>query len=256
MQPANTTEKELHYRNRVQELLRKHTSLIHRSSTEESNSSETNQQYAPEQRLIDRIVSNERTAFMYGIALSGIVFASVRFGPRYLAVKIGGREKERVMKEAEEVARKEGTAWIHKGAAFIVETSFGAWAGWRGYNIVSSQNNDSFEAISQIPLCAGRSIIADKVCSEWVDLVHKEIPSEFWQTLDSKECRLQDEARWRSVRDFADNCVKRKAFEDAYRKKHGMKETELVMVPDGGVPKDILLTLHLEKGRPAQNNTE
>lgn len=40
--------------------------------------------------------------------------------------------------------------------AFIVEASFGAWAGWRGYNIVSSQNNDSFEAIAEIPLCAGR----------------------------------------------------------------------------------------------------
>lgn len=53
---------------------------------------------------------------MYGVALSGIVFASVRFGPRYLAVKIGGREKERAMKEADEVARREGTAWIQKGA--------------------------------------------------------------------------------------------------------------------------------------------
>lgn len=41
-------------------------------------------------------------------------------------------------------------------SAFIIEVSFGAWAGWRGYNIVSSQNNDSLEAIAQIPLCAGR----------------------------------------------------------------------------------------------------
>eukprot|EP00804_Cyclotella_cryptica_P026477 CCRYP_008124-RA/>CCRYP_008124-RA protein AED:0.55 eAED:0.55 QI:0/0/0/1/1/1/2/0/69 len=69
---------------------------------------------------------------MYGIALSGIVFASVRFSPRYLVVKIGGKEKERVMKEAEEVAMKEGTAWMHKGAALIVEASLGAWAGWMG----------------------------------------------------------------------------------------------------------------------------
>ena len=41
-------------------------------------------------------------------------------------------------------------------AEFVIETSFGIWAGWRGYNIVSSQNNDSFEAIAQIPLVAGR----------------------------------------------------------------------------------------------------
>ena len=45
---------------------------------------------------------------------------------------------------------------VYSIAAFIVEVSFGAWAGWRGYNIVSSQNSDSLEAIAQIPLCAGR----------------------------------------------------------------------------------------------------
>ena len=49
------------------------------------------------------------------MALSGIVFASVRFGPRWMAIKIGGREKERAMKEAEEAARKAGTAWMSKG---------------------------------------------------------------------------------------------------------------------------------------------
>ncbi|KAL3800202.1 hypothetical protein HJC23_001123 [Cyclotella cryptica] len=92
-------------------------SNIVRTHYESNNSSEIKQQCAPELRLIERIVSNQRTAFMYGIALSGIVFASVPFSPRYLAVKIGGREKERVTKVAEEVARKEGTAWMHKGAA-------------------------------------------------------------------------------------------------------------------------------------------
>ena len=118
MQARDTTERELQYRNKVQNLLRKHAGFMHHrpSSSDGSLSSETIHQYAPEQRLIDRIVSNERTAFMYGIALSGIVFASVRFGPRYLAVKLGGKEKERAMREAEELARKEGTAWIQKGA--------------------------------------------------------------------------------------------------------------------------------------------
>ena len=89
------------------------------------------------------------------------------------------------------------------------------------------------------------STISDKVCNEWVDLVHNQIPSQFWQNLDCTECKLQEEARWRSVRDFADNCVKRRAFEDAFRKQYGVSGD--VAIPEGGVPKNILTKLHLEK---------
>lgn len=90
-----------------------------------------------------------------------------------------------------------------------------------------------------------QSTIADKVCNEWVDLVHNKIPPQFWLNLDSNEGKLQEEARWRSVRDFANNCVKRKAFEEAYRKQYGISGP--VVVPGGGVPKDILTKLHLER---------
>jgi hypothetical protein len=83
-----------------------------------------------------------------------------------------------------------------------------------------------------------KSTISDKVCTEWIDLVHNQIPTQFWQNLDSKG-KLKEEARWKSVRDFADNCVKRRAFENAYRKERGMKEREA----------DILTKLHLEKGK-------
>lgn len=83
------------------------------------------------------------------------------------------------------------------------------------------------------------------MCNEWVDLVHNQIPPQFWQNLDSNEGKLQEEARWRSVRDFADNCVKRKAFEEVYRKQNDVSGS--VVVPIGGVPNDILTKLHLEK---------
>ena len=93
------------------------------------------------------------------------------------------------------------------------------------------------------------SVISDRVCTEWVDLVHRQIPTLFWQNLDASPCILQDEARWRSVREFADNCVKRRAFEDEIRKSRGMKGEEDVVVPEGGVPKDILMRIHLESGK-------
>lgn len=115
-------QKESFYRSQVQSLLKKHgPSIHHRPSTSSaSDPSALLDQYRSEQRLIDRIVSNERTAFAYGLALSGVVFASVRFGPRYLAKKIGGREKERAMKEAEEAAKEAGTAWMQKGIGALI----------------------------------------------------------------------------------------------------------------------------------------
>lgn len=115
--PSTTTEKEIlkesTYRAQVQNLLLKYAPTF--TSDLPTRDPSITKQYAAEQKLVDRIVSNERTAFAYGIALSGVVFASVRFGPRWLAVKIGGKEKERAMKEAEEMAKKAGTAWIQKG---------------------------------------------------------------------------------------------------------------------------------------------
>lgn len=189
-------------------------------------------------------MTNERSAFLCGIALSGLVFASVRFGPRFLAIKINP-DKERLLKEADDIAKKANTRWIQKTAAFLFEASFGAWAGWRGYNIVSSQNKNSYEEIANIPLCAGRSAISEKVCPEWISLVHKEIPPPFWKNLDDgEECRLKDPQRWESVRNFANNCIKRNVFEESYRKQNGLTPGAAVNIPEGGVPDDILLSLN------------
>lgn len=92
-----------------------------------------------------------------------------------------------------------------------------------------------------------KSTISDTICTEWIDLVHNRIPPPFWQNLDYPN-KLQEEARWKSVRDFADNCVKRRAFEEDYKRRMGMDDDSAVIVPEGGVPKDILTRLHLEKG--------
>jgi len=253
MQPKTSAEKELLkenlYLNKVQDILRKHRGFLQAGcAPDELNQGEDpsliNKQYAAERAIIDRVTANERTAFLSGIALSGLVFASVRFGPRYLAVKINP-EKERLLREADEIAKKANTRWIQQTAAFIFEASFGAWAGWRGYNIVSSQNKSSYEEISRIPLCAGRSSISEKVCSDWINLVHKEINPAFWRNLDDgDECRMKDPQRWRAVRDFADNCIKRNVFEDSYRKQNGLTPGTAVTVPESGVPDDILLSLN------------
>jgi hypothetical protein len=257
MKPKTAMEKELMkeglYKNRVQEILRKHKGFLSSSYNEdvakEGDDIELlKKQYSSERKIIDRIISNERSAFLSGLALSGVVFASVRFGPRYLAVKLGGIEKARVLKEADDAARKAGTRWIQQGVSFLFEASFGAWAGYRGYNMISSQNSNSYDEIAKIPLCAGKSIVSEKICSEWVDLVHNEMSKDFWKNLDEEEdCRLKDKGRWKAVLGFADNCIKRKAFEDSYRKQLGMKSDDPVDVPKGGVPTDILQMLRKQR---------
>lgn len=259
MQPANDAEKELLkenlYRNKVQNVLRKHKGFLQAAYNpspevvlaDGDDPSLIKKKYAAENSIINGVIANERSAFLCGIALSGLVFASVRFGPRYLAVKINP-DKAKKLREADEIAEKANTRWIQKTAAFLFEASLGAWAGWRGYTITSSQNKNSYEEIAKIPLCAGRSSVSEKVCPDWVTLVHKEIPPPFWRNLDDgEECKLKDPQRWRSVRDFSDNCIKRKVFEDSYRKQNGLSPGVAVDIPEGGVPADILLSLSKKK---------
>lgn len=245
--------KETKYRDRVQEILKKHRGTLqaaYNATPEDGSSIDGNdpvpmkEKYAAENRIIQRVMTNERSAFLSGLALSGLVFASVRFGPRYLAVRINP-DKARKLKEADEIAEKANTRWIQKTAAFVFEASFGAWAGWRGYNIVSAQNKNSYEEISKIPLCAGMSSVSENVCPDFVSLVHKEIPRAFWSHLDDGEdTQMKDPQRWQSVRDFADNCIKRKVYEDSYRKQNGLDPGISVDIPKGGVPENILLSMN------------
>ena len=243
MQPQSDAEKELLkenlYLNRIQEILRKSRGFLQEAVTEEASNVE---QYSTETTIIDRVVANERNAFVSGIVLSGLVFTSVRFGPRFIVTKLNP-EKARMLRESDDIAEKAGTRWMQKTFSFLFELSFGAWAGWRGYSILSSQNNQSYDEIAKIPLCAGRSRVSDKVCPEIVHLVYNEIPPPFWSNLnDGDERKLKDPKRWRAVRTFADNCIKRSVYEESYRKQHGVKPETVIVVPEGGVPEDILLS--------------
>mmetsp|Transcript_38256 Transcript_38256/g.81661 ORF Transcript_38256/g.81661 Transcript_38256/m.81661 type:complete len:264 (+) Transcript_38256:216-1007(+) len=255
MQPKTSAEKELLkenlYVNKLQNILRKHKGSLQAAynpspddlkDADDHSLINIKQQYATESAIIERVMASERSAFLSGIALSGLVFASVRYGPRYLAVKINPAKKQ-LLKEADEIAKKANTRWIQKTVSFLFEASFGAWAGWRGYNMVSSQNKSSYEEIARVPLCAGRSSVSDNVCPDMINLVHKEIPPAFWKNLDDgEECRLKDPLRWRSARDFATNCVKRNVFEESYRQKNGLSPGTKVNIPEDGVPDNILLS--------------
>ena len=252
MKPA---EKELLnenlYKNRIQSILHKHKRLLLAAyelsppdPTEGSgDQAYTKNQYASERAIIDRVIANERSAFLCGLALSGLTFASLRFGPRYLISKMNP-DKLKLLDDAEAVSLKTKSRWIQKSMTFIFEAALSGLVGWRvGYSKMSSQNANSYEEIAKIPLCSGRSSVSDKACPDLVDLVHNEIPHTFWETYDKEGSRLQDHQRWQAVRAFADNCVKRRVFEEYYRNQNGLSPEAAVDIPKGGVPNDALLTV-------------
>ncbi|KAL3817628.1 hypothetical protein ACHAXA_011716 [Cyclostephanos tholiformis] len=252
MQPAEKEPlNESLYKKRVQSILHKHKRLLlaaYESSPPDAIEGSEDQaqikiKYASERAIIDRVIANERSAFLCGLALSGFTFASLRFGPRYLISKMNP-EKLKKLDDADAISFNAKSRWIQKSVAFIFEAAFSGLVGWRvGYSKVSSQNANSYEEIAKIPLCSGRSSISDKACPDLVDLVHNEMPPLFWENLDNKkENRLQDPQRWQAIRTFADNCIRRKMFEEYYRKQNGLNPQAVVDIPRGGVPNHTVQT--------------
>lgn len=94
-----------------------------------------------------------------------------------------------------------------------MEGGFSFWVANRGYHYHSKNNsNGAYETLAKIPLCCGRSVIAESVCEEWVDITTKQIPRMFWKNLEIKD-ELHDEWAWRAILNFSNNCVKRGAYQ-------------------------------------------
>lgn len=125
--------------------------------------------------------------------------------------------------------------WI----GLLVESLFAVWVGSRGYHIASSYTEGTYEMVSQIPLCPGRSSVSEALCDEWIDITRTQVPSTFWQNLDAEK-GLQDIRTWRAIQAFAENCVKRKTYESVLRSERGiMDDNEPVVLPSK-VPDDVL----------------
>jgi len=258
------------YQSKVQNLLHKHKGLLvaayygHSSQSsssssppsasfpqndDSSSSSLIKKQYASERAIIDRIIANERNAFLGGLAITALAFASLRYGPRTLLTKLNP-DKARQIKEAEALADKTKSSlvrWVQKSATFMFESSFGIFVGYKiGYTKLSAQTNEvTYGEISKLPLCAGRSRVCEQACSDVASLVHNEIPTAFWNVVQDEidaggrgeASRLKDLERWQAIRNFADNCVKRQRYEESYRKQYGLSKDAIVDIPAGGVPR-------------------
>jgi len=78
--------------------------------------------------------------------------------------------------------------------------------------------------ISKIPLSSGRSAVAEALCDEWIDTTCNQIPDKFWQNF--REGTLRDERAWKAIRQFSENCVRRKQYEAYLRQRRGVSDSK------------------------------
>ena len=195
------------YRNMYRALLKKHEGIL----TE--NKATTNlEEYQEETTLLRTVIISERNAWIMGVTVGLAAFVTIRFLPRVYIRRFGGAEKLNKLKEAEELSRQNKTAWAQGAIGTLIECSLSFWIGVRAYQLASQASDSTFEVIAQIPLAKGRSVVADKLCPEWVRITKLDIPPAFWDNLDEAN-NLKDERTWNAIRSFSHNCIKRKLYE-------------------------------------------
>ena len=204
--------------------------------------------FEAERKIVQDVASSETASIAAGACIGIAAFLSIRFLPRQLIKLIGGEQKVKALNEADALASP-----VQKAFQLVVEASFGMWTGWAGYNKVSSMQEGSYEKIAKIPLVEGRSAFADGMCGEWMDIAYNQIPPAFWKNLDTHRTdaaaelgladsiipKLKDPKSFEAIRQFADNCAKRQAFEQQLRRERGLQDNTPVSIPSPGVPATI-----------------
>lgn len=221
--------KESTYRELFKTLLGKHEGIL----IDNKNSDLTAlKDYEEESALLRTALISERNAWILGITTGIGALISIRFLPKYYIYRFGGAEKWSKLKEAEVLARQDRTSWFVRGAlGFFIEGSLSFWIGVRAYQMASQSTDGTYETIAQVPMVKARSIVSDKLCPEWVKITKRDIPPAFWENLD--EGNLQDTRTWTAIRDFSQNCIKRKLYERVVAKELGVAHTgETVALPN------------------------
>jgi hypothetical protein len=221
--------KESTYRSLYKTLLGKHEGIL----IDNKNSDLTTlKDYEEETALLRTAIISERNAWILGITMGIGAFISIRFLPRYYIYRFGGKEKYNKLKEAEALSRQDRSSWLARSAiGALIEGSLSFWIGVRAYQMASQTTEGTYEIIAQVPMVKGRSIVADKLCAEWVQITKRDIPPAFWENLD--EGNLQDTRTWTAIRAFSQNCIKRKLYERVVAKELGVNHTgETVSLPN------------------------
>mmetsp|Transcript_27742 Transcript_27742/g.61096 ORF Transcript_27742/g.61096 Transcript_27742/m.61096 type:complete len:267 (+) Transcript_27742:168-968(+) len=173
--------------------------------------------FEEEDRVLNQIFQTEVKNVAMGIGATAVALASLRFArSRHAASTVFGSAKAKVLQEAEIEGKRVGTDTFQKSFANIVEGMFSLWVGYRCYDHASEGSKDSIDAIAELPLCKGRSRVAEALCPEWIEITKEQIPDSFWKAL--AENKLREERTWAAIQTFSSNCERRLAAERSIHK--------------------------------------
>ena len=219
------------YRALYTELLQKHKGVLAAVAKEDAAD------FEEERKLISKALKSEKVAIFAGFAVGLTVFVSLRIFPRMFVRKYGGEAKIKALEQADEISKNTVHGVIKEMLGILVEGSFAIWAGTRGYNAVSELSGDTFELIAGIPLVGGRSIVAENLCKEWIEISHERIPTSFWENVQAGN--LKSPNTWRAIQKVCDNCVKRDFYEKQIRNERTLRDNDPVSLTRS-VPENIL----------------
>lgn len=209
------------YRDLYKKLLSKHEGILIDNKKSDASKLED---YQEESNLLRSAIISERNAWILGITVGVGALISIRYLPRLYISRFGGKEKLKKLKEAEELSRQDRTSWARGSIGLLIEGSLSFWIGVRAYQVASQTTDGTYEIISQVPMVKGRSIVADKLCAEWVQITKRDIPPAFWDNLD--EGNLKDTRTWTAIRTFSQNCIKRRLYERVVAKELGVSDIQ------------------------------
>lgn len=242
--------KERKYRELYTALFQKHKGILSAIGNENAGD------FEEEKRVLDMALKGERSALLVGIAVGVTTFASLRVLPRIFIRKYGGEEKMKALILADDDAKKNIHGVIRQLLGIFVEGSFAVWLGTRSYSLISEMSRDTYDLIAEIPLVAGRSIISENLCKEWIDVSHNTIPSTFWENVDAGS--VKSPTTWRAIQKLCDSCVKRANYEKQVRLERLIPDNLPVSLPER-VPDDFLSTvtvpLTVEEAKQLTNGT-
>jgi len=91
------------------------------------------------------------------------------------------------------------------------------------------------ESASKIPLAAGKSMLADTFCSDFIDQYQRMDPG-LWANQNDK-----DEDFIQGILGFIENCYRRRIYEDHLRAEQGLPKEAPIEIPPPGVPPELLI---------------
>lgn len=192
--------------------------------------SNVTEDYTEEKNQLSDAIKLQRNAMIIGGCVSIASFLSLRILPRQFIKRFGNADRIQKLKDADDLARKHGTAWMQQTIGVLIEGGFSAWLGYTVFMRTSQEATGAYELVSSMPLVKGRSVVSDVLCSDMIKLTRSTIPPVFWEKL--TEGKLRDEQTWQTIRTFSNNCIKRKLYERAIRKDLCLSCLEPVSLPN------------------------